>query len=110
MVPSFSTSYNDDVDFSFVYNLDEDNLNLFFEIIDLSIEEMADAIDKDLKEGEVYLHSLSYDQNIQIHSYYTKLLDVYTDYELFEECEDIVFILNTLEKYQEKVGNTVRNP
>ena len=103
-------SLTNDLDFSFVYELDEDTLNLFFDIVDLSIEEMADVIQKDLEQGEVYLYSLSHDRNIEIHGFYNRLLDLYTDYELYEECEDIVFILNNLEKYQEKVGNVIKNP
>lgn len=99
-----------DLDFSFVYELDEDSLNLFFDIVDLSIEEMSDVIVKDLEQGEVYLHSLSYDQNLQIHAFYSKLLDLYTDYELYEESEDIVFILNNLARYQEKVGSVIKKP
>lgn len=99
-----------DLDFSFVYDLDEESLNLFFDIIDLSIEEMADVIQKDLEQGEVYLYSLSYERNIEIYGFYSRLLDLYTDYELYEECEDIVFILNNLEKYQEKVGNVTKKP
>lgn len=101
-------SVTNDLDFSFVYELDEDSLNLFFDIVDLSIEEMYDVIKKDLDQGETYLHSLSYDRNIQIHAFYSKLLDLYTDYELYEECDDLVFILSTLEKYQEGVGNTIK--
>lgn len=101
---------DNDLDFSFVYQLDEDTLNMFFDIIDLSIEEMADAIQKDLEQGEIYLHSLSYERNVEIHGFYSRLLDLYTDYELYEECEDIIFILNNLEKYQEKVGNMIKKP
>ncbi len=105
---SFQENSND-VDFSFVYELDEDSLNLFFDLVDVSITEVADMIDNDIRQGEVYLHSLTLDQNLQMYAYYTSLLDLYTDFELFEECEEIIFILNTLKKYQEKVGNVTKN-
>ena len=107
---SFLLSDNDDVDFSFVYTLDEVGVNMFFEIIDLAVVEMSNVIYEDLGSGERYLKSLPQEQNLQIHSYYSKLLKLYTDFELYEECEDIKFVIENLEKYQEKVGNMSKKP
>lgn len=105
MASTFSSSLNDDIDFSFVYDLDEDSLNMFFEVIDLAVITMTDAIQKDIDGGEVYLSSLTAEQNSYMFMYYSKLLELYTEYELYEECEDIKYILDNLKRYQEKVGN-----
>lgn len=104
-----SSQSSSDVDFSFVYELDEDSLNLFFNLVDVSITEVADVIDTDIKQGETYLYSLTPDQRNEMYIYYSKLLELYTDFELFKECEEIVFILNSLKKYQGEVGNMTEN-
>lgn len=90
-----------DVDFSFVYELDENTLNFFFEVTDFAIESMREMIEED----ESYLSNLTPEQVIEIRNYYEKLLNLYTDYELFEECEDILFVLNTMENLIQEVGN-----
>ena len=90
-----------DIDFSFVYQLDETTLNFFFEVTDFAIESMREMIEQD----ESYLNSLTPVKVIEIRDYYEKLLNLYTDYELFEECEDILFILNIMENLTLEVGN-----
>ena len=90
-----------DVDFSFVYELDETTLNFFFEVTDFAIESMREMIEQD----ESYLSNLTPEQVIEIRDYYEKLLNLYTDYELFEECEDIVFVITTMENLVQEVGN-----
>jgi len=90
-----------DIDFSFVYQLDETTLNFFFEVTDFAIESMREMIEQD----ESYLTSLTSDKVIEIRDYYEKLLNLYTDYELFEECEDILFVLNIMENLAQGVGN-----
>lgn len=101
---SFQNNYNLS-DFSFVYNLNEDDLNLFFDVTDFAIESMVEVIN----ESREYTNSLSSDQLKEVVDYFYKILDVYTDYELYEECNDIVFVINTcedrLKNLDEKVGN-----
>lgn len=91
-----------DVDFSFVYQLDETTLNFFFEVTDFAIESMREMIEQD----ETYLKSLTPEKALEIRDYYEKLLDLYTDYELFEECEDIVYVINVMENLTQEVANT----
>lgn len=94
-----------DIDFSFVYELDEDTLNFFFDVTDLAIEAMEESIESDPN----YVPGVSDEKNLQIQNYFRKLLELYTDYELYEECESIITILDTFENYlknkQEKVAN-----
>jgi hypothetical protein len=90
-----------DVDFSFVYELDETTLNFFFEVTDFAIESMREMIEQD----EYYLSNLTPEQVIEIRDYYEKLLNLYTDYELFEECEGILFVIHTMENLVQEVGN-----
>lgn len=91
-----------DVDFSFVYQLDETTLNFFFDVTDFAIESMREIIEQD----EAYLENLTPEKVLEIRNYYEKLLDLYTDYELFEECEDIVFVINIMENLTQEVANT----
>jgi hypothetical protein len=91
-----------DVDFSFVYQLDETTLNFFFEVTDFAIESMREMIEQE----EAYVKNLTPEQVLEIQSYYEKLLNLYTDYELFEECEDIVFVINIMENLTQEVANT----
>jgi len=58
-----------------------------------------------IEQDESYLTSLTSDKVIEIRDYYEKLLNLYTDYELFEECEDILFVLNIMENLAQGVGN-----
>jgi hypothetical protein len=58
-----------------------------------------------IEQDESYLNSLTPVKVIEIRDYYEKLLNLYTDYELFEECEDILFILNIMENLTLEVGN-----
>ena len=90
-----------DVDFSFVYDLDETTLNFFFEVTDFAIESMREVIEQD----KSYLSNLTPEKVIEIRNYYEKLLNLYTDYELFEECEDILFVSNAMENLTQEVGN-----
>lgn len=90
-----------DIDFSFVYEMDEPTLNFFFEVTGFAIESMRGVIEEDPN----YLTSLTSDQATEIRDYYLKLLNLYTDYELFEECEDIVSVINSMENYLLEVGN-----
>jgi hypothetical protein len=96
-------------DLSFVYKLDEDMLNLFFEIIDYSVVTMAEMIEKDLQGSGDYLQRLTLEQNQEICKFHRQLLQLYTDYELYEECKEIKFIIESLENYQEKVGSLPKN-
>jgi len=93
-------------DFSFVYDLNQEELELFFNVTDIAIETMLDVLSES---SEEFLKSLNPDQAVQIVSYYNQLLDLYSDYDLFEDCEDIASILLTIEDYfeknQEEVGN-----
>lgn len=93
------------IDFSFVYGLDENTLNFFFEITDVAISAMVESIEED----PTYGPNLSPERSLEIQAYFRDLLELYTDYELYEECEDILFIINTLEgssnKSEEIVGN-----
>jgi len=97
-------------DLSFVYKLDEDMLNLFFEIIDYSVVTMAEIIEKDLQGSKEYLQHLPLEQNQEICRFHRQLLQVYTDYELYEECKEIKFIVESLENYQEEVGSLLKKP
>lgn len=90
-----------DVDFSFVYELDETTLNFFFEVTDFAIESMREVIEQDRE----YTDKLTPEQVIEIREYYEKLLNLYTDYDLFEECEDILFVINAMENLTQEVGN-----
>lgn len=94
------TDYSD-VDFSFVYELDENTLNFFFEVTDFAIESMREIIEQD----PGYTAALTQEQIVEIRDYHEKLLNLYTDYELFEECEDILVIINSMENLIQKVGN-----
>jgi len=93
------------IDFSFVYQLKEEDLNMFFDVTDFAIESIVDII----KESQVYVNQLPLAQAKEVVAYFYRLLDLYTDYELYEECDDIVFVINTLEGHvkimEEKVGN-----
>lgn len=89
------------VDFSFVYELDENTLNFFFEVTDFAIESMKEMIEEDAS----YCEGLSLEQAIEIRDYYERLLDLYTDYELFEECEDIIAVISKMENLIEQVGD-----
>ena len=103
MFESFQQTDFSDIDFSFVTTLDEPSLNFFFEVTDFAVQTMKEMI----KTDRSYVANLSPVQNQEITTYYTKLLDLYTDYELYEECTDILFVLNSLE---EIVGSLQEKP
>lgn len=95
----------DSLDFSFVSTLSDDELNMFFEVLDLAIESMRDTVRDDLANGSKNLSMLSLDQLDTMTDYYSAILEIYTDYELYEECGDILYILDSLKDYKEKVGS-----
>ncbi len=94
-----------DVDFSFVYELDEDSLNFFFEVTDVAVEAMIENIE----ENPNYVAEVSPEKGLEIVNYFMKLLDLYTDYELYEECDELLIIVTAfqdrIEKDKEEVGN-----
>ena len=99
-----------DIDFSFVYELDEDTLNFFFEVTDVAVAAMIETLEEDPD----YPSTVSEEKNQEIQKYFRNLLDLYTDYELYEECEDIVTIMDAFEnhspgKNEEIVGNMKKN-
>lgn len=103
MFESFQQTDFSDIDFSFVSTLDEPSLNFFFEVTDFAVQAMKEMIMTDRS----YVANLPLVQNQEITTYYNKLLDLYTDYELYEECTDILFVLNSLE---EIVGSLQEKP
>ena len=103
MFESFQQTDFSDIDFSFVSTLDEPSLNFFFEVTDFAVQAMKEMIMTDRS----YVAKLPLVQNQEITTYYNKLLDLYTDYELYEECADILFVLNSLE---EIVGSLQEKP
>ena len=62
-----------------------------------------------VEENDEYVNNLKLDQAKEIVLYYDKLLELYSDFELYEECEDIVMISDKvrdfIEKSEEIVGN-----
>ena len=88
----------DILDFSYVKDLDEFSSSVFFSILDSAIDTMQSAIQKDLDNGGEYLQSLTTEQKAEMYTYYSKVLNLYTEYELYEECEGIKFILETIKK------------
>lgn len=103
--PSHLQTNFEPVDFRFVYSLEEDDLNFFFDITDFGVESMVEVI----KEDKNYVTGLQPGRVDEIIAYFNSLLELYTDFELYEECEDILFVLNTMEDYKkdssEQVGN-----
>jgi len=93
MLEGFQQTDFSDIDFSFVSTLDEESLNFFFEVTDYAVQAMKQMIETD----RAYVTNLPLVQNQEITIYYNKLLNLYTDYELYEECSDILFVLNSLE-------------
>jgi len=92
------TDYSN-VDFSFVYDLDENGLDIFFGVTDTSIAAMKEALQEDALRDNQYLKSLTTPQLEEIIEYYTRLLDLYTDFELYEECENLVEVLDIIEDF-----------
>lgn len=80
------------VDFSFVYRLDDDSLNFFFETTDAAIESILELVERDT----TYINTLSTDQKTEMVDYFNDLLKVYSDYELYEECGDILKIIGSV--------------
>jgi len=109
MGSDFIPTDHSSVDFSFVYELDENSLDIFFSITDMAIEAVKEALREDALKDNVFLKGLSASQLEEMITYYTKLLDLYTDYELYEECEPLAEVLNTLEDFYGKEQVLVAN-
>ena len=85
----------DDADFEFLSKVSPDMIYTVFDILDIAVMGVWEAIESDPEE---FLKKLDLKQATSMQAYFKKLLDLYTQYEFYEESVEIVLILDQLEK------------
>jgi hypothetical protein len=78
-----------------IKQLDINTSRLFFNVITSSLDEMIAIIEKD-KEGKA--KDLTMQQVEEINSFYTNILDLFIEKEMYEECTKIKIVLEYLHK------------
>jgi hypothetical protein len=78
-----------------VRELDDNTSLLFFGVISSSLDEMLAIIEKDKDGIEKYLTIQQVDE---INSFYTSILDLFIEKEMYEECTKIKLVLEYLHK------------
>ena len=84
-----------DFNLDVVKQLDTNTSRLFFSVITSSLDEMIAIIEKD-KEGKA--SDLTMQQVDEINSFYTNILDLFIEKEMYEECTKIKIVLEYLQK------------
>ena len=84
-----------DFNLDVVKQLDTNTSRLFFSVITSSLDEMIAIIEKD-KEGKA--SDLTMPQVDEINSFYTNILDLFIEKEMYEECTKIKIVLEYLQK------------
>lgn len=84
-----------DFNLDVVKQLDTNTSRLFFSVITSSLDEMIAVIEKD-KEGKA--SDLTMPQVEEINSFYTNILDLFIEKEMYEECTKIKIVLEYLQK------------
>jgi len=85
----------DDADFEFLSQVDPGMIDMVFEILDIAVMGVWEAMESDPVE---FLKKLDLKQATSMQTYFKKLLNLYTQYEYYEESIEIVLILDLLEK------------
>ncbi len=78
-----------------IRQLDEKSSDLFFSIVTSSLDEMVSVIES----SEAIERGLSEEQVADINTFYIKVLDLFLEKEMYEEC---VKVKNLLEYLEEK--------
>lgn len=84
-----------DFNLDVVKQLDTNTSRLFFSVITSSLDEMIAIIEKD-KEGKA--SDLTMPQVDEINLFYTNILDLFIEKEMYEECTKIKIVLEYLQK------------
>jgi hypothetical protein len=85
----------EDADFEFLSKVSPEMIDTVFDILDIAVMGMWEAMESDPEE---FLKKLDPKQATSMQAYFKKLLDLYTQYEFYEESVEIVLILDQLEK------------
>lgn len=85
----------DDADFEFLSQVNPGMIDTVFDILDIAVMGVWEAMESDPEE---FLKKLDPKQATSMQAYFKKLLDLYTQYEFYEESIEIVLILDLLEK------------
>lgn len=78
-----------------VRELDDNASHLFFSVITSSLDEMLAIIEKD---SENLDKTLTIPQVEEINAFYTKVLDLFIEKEMYEQCTKIKIVLEYLQK------------
>ncbi len=81
-----------------IRQLDEKSSDLFFSIVTSSLDEMVSVIES----SEAIERGLSEEQVADINTFYTKVLDLFLEKEMYEECVKVKKLLEYLEKNYKK--------
>ncbi len=77
-----------------IRQLDEKSSDLFFSIVTSSLDEMVSVIES----SEAIERGLSEEQVADINTFYTKVLDLFLEKEMYEECVKVKKLLEYLEE------------
>ncbi len=81
-----------------IRQLDEKSSDLFFSIVTSSLDEMVSVIES----SEAIERGLSEEQVADINTFYTKVLDLFLEKEMYEECLKVKKLLEYLEENYKK--------
>ncbi len=81
-----------------IRQLDEKSSDLFFSIVTSSLDEMVSVIES----SEAIERGLSEEQVADINTFYIKVLDLFLEKEMYEECVKVKKLLEYLEKNYKK--------
>ncbi len=81
-----------------IRQLDEKSSDLFLSIVTSSLDEMVSVIES----SEAIERGLSEEQVADINTFYTKVLDLFLEKEMYEECVKVKKLLEYLEKNYKK--------
>jgi len=79
--------------------------NSIFEICQINVRELNKVISSENYNEDTFMKDLTPERIEEMTLFYENLIPIFSDRELYEDCEMILTILDELKKFKEKVGS-----
>lgn len=91
-------------DLTFIEDLEPGMAEMIYDICLLNIEEMVKALNHPDNVDDKFVKELPKDKLEEMVVFYQSMLDVFVEKERYEVCSDILTVVESLEKYSNKVA------
>lgn len=91
-------------DLTFIEDLEPGMAEMIYDVCLLNVQEMINALNHPDNVEDKFIKELPKDKLEEMIIFYQSMLDVFTEKERYEVCSDILTVVESLEKYSNKVA------